>query len=221
MSLEPDVVIEVFGEGKTDLGSGDATSRPTAGVVPILLHRLCGRPDRMLVKRKATQFLQGKGLAQKVHFAKRQAVYNRSHAVVFVMDSEGGNQELKKRKAQLEEGRDRGFPEFAMAVGVAQPCIESWLLADAAAIRRGLDLPATPPVPDRPEDLPAPCQDAIRNPKAVLGSLGGGGRPLSAAQKDGIARAMNDLDLVRARCPLGFGPFANEVDEHIRPLFSA
>ncbi len=38
-----------------------------------------------------------------------------------------------------------------MAIGVAHPCIESWLLADAAAIRRALALPATPKLPAEPE----------------------------------------------------------------------
>jgi len=37
---------------------------------------------------------------------------------------------------------------------------------------------------------------------------------------DKIAAAINDFAQLRARCPLGFAPFADEVDRQIRPLFS-
>jgi hypothetical protein len=217
---EAEVIIEVFGEGKADIRTNVEPSRPTEGVVPILLHRLCGRPERMRVKCKPLQFLIGKRLEQKVHFAKRQAHYNRSDAAVFVLDSEGGETELKATRAALQAGRDRAFPDFPMAVGVAHPCIESWLLADAPAIRRGLELDATPGVPDCPEDLPAPCRDRSHNPKTELCKAAGKSkRELSAAEKDSIAQTMNDMELVRQRCPLGFGPFAEEVEYRICPLF--
>jgi hypothetical protein len=220
VSAEVGVMIEVFGEGKADLGRDAEPGPPTQGIVPILLHRLCNRPRNMLVKRNAYAFLHGKGLPQKVRFARRQAFYNRSAGAVFVIDSEGDQSDLKKKKAELEQGRSYDFPEFPTAIGVAQPCIESWLLADGAAIRRALELPATPAVPEQPEQLPAPCRDAGNNPKAVLSAaVGSRKQDLSAADKDKIARAMNDLDLVRARCPLGFAPFADEVDKRIRPLF--
>ncbi len=78
-------VIEIIGEGKTDIGKGhDRPEPPTRGVVPILVHRLCGEPGSMQVRRKPMTHLQGKGLWQKVAFAKRQAYYNRSAGVVFV-----------------------------------------------------------------------------------------------------------------------------------------
>jgi hypothetical protein len=38
-------------------------------------------------------------------------------------------------------------------------------------------------------------------------------------EKDFIATAMNDMPLVRKRCPQGFAPFADEVENRIRPLF--
>jgi hypothetical protein len=44
-------------------------------------------------------------------------------------------------------------------------------------------------------------------------------KELSAGEKDRIAAAMNDMELPRARCPLGFAPFADEVEDHICPLF--
>jgi hypothetical protein len=218
---EADVVVEVFGEGKADIGPGEGPRRPTKGVVPILLHSLCGKPANMVVKCRQTQFLvRKKRLHQKVQFAKRQARYNRSHAAVFVVDSEGGSKELKQKKSELATGRDRELPDFPMAIGVAHPCIEAWLLADATAIRRGLGLSLTPRAPDDPESLPAPCQDAGRNPKRVLCELADvAKKDLSSAEKDRIANAMNDPTLVRQRCPLGFAPFADEVEKQVRPLF--
>ena len=50
---ENSVVLEVFGEGKTDIGKESALPRlPDQGVVPILVHRLCDKPAVMRVKTK-------------------------------------------------------------------------------------------------------------------------------------------------------------------------
>ena len=134
------LVLEICGEGKTDVGTIPSPGKsptmlemPTEGVVPILVHQLCGRPTTMRVIRRAFSHLigKGKGLWQKVKFAKQTAYYNKSAGAVFVMDSEGKHAERIK---ELIKGRDDGYAEFPMAVGVAHPCIEAWLLADASAI---------------------------------------------------------------------------------------
>ena len=101
MALETNVVIEVMGEGVADIGSEQKSDLPDSGIVPILLHKLCGKPSRMRIKRKPVAFLSGKGLAKKVQFAKRQAFYNRSHAAVFVVDSEGGHKELQAKRGRF------------------------------------------------------------------------------------------------------------------------
>jgi hypothetical protein len=107
-----------------------------------------------------------------------------------------------------------------MAVGVAHPCIEAWLLTDAAAIRRALGLSATLDVPENPEELPAPSHDRKRNPKTELVRIAGSmKKELSTEEKDSIATAMNDMRLPRERCPRGFAPFADDVEDRIRPLF--
>lgn len=222
MGPEGNVVLEVFGEGKTDLGTGAGREPPSNGVVPILVYALCERPAPMRVVRKAHQFLQGKGLWQKVRFAKRQALYNGTAGVVFVMDSEGGFNALAERRGELEKGRDHEFPEFPMAVGVAQPCIEAWLLADASAIRQAFGLAKDPEVPQEPEKCPAPCQDEEENPKRLLANAAGSrNKSLSADECDRIAKAISDVDLVCRRCPRDFAPFAEEVRARIRPLFKA
>ncbi len=222
VSPDGNVVIEVYGEGRTDVGRSEDARPPTEGVVPILTHKLCGKPERMLVKRRMYAMLQRpKGRWQKVKFAKHQAHYNKTtEGLVFVLDSEGDKKKLKETREDLEKGRDAIGLSIPMAVGVAHPCIESWLLPDATAIRRGLKLDTSPEVPEEPESLPAPCKDRKRNPKTVLAQAGGSNKKeLSTAQKNEIATAINDLDLLRQRCPLGFGPFADEVVQHIRPLF--
>jgi hypothetical protein len=214
-----DVTVELFGEGKTDIGKGEGVPvRPTSGVLPRLLHLLCGKPSTMLLKRRPTSFLQGKGWPQKVQFAKRQAYYNKSAGVVFVMDTEG---EQRKRMEELAKGRDAEFPEFPMAVGAPHPCIEVWLLADPAAIMKGMGLSQPPQVPGDLESLPAPCKDRRRNPKTILaGCCGTQKSELTTTEKDRIAAEIRVVQRLKDRCPTSFAPFADEVEQRIRPLFS-
>jgi hypothetical protein len=217
---ENKIIIEVYGEGRTDVGMDVRPEHPHRGVLPILLHSLCGRPNAMRVKCYGRPFLGQKGsLLQKVRFARRQSYYNRSNGAVFVVDSEGT---FTEKNRELHKGRDLGPSGLPMAVGVAHPCIESWLLADAAAVRQGLKLSAVPSLPDKPEELPPPNKDRQRNPKTILAAIGGAQRQeLSAADKDNIARNITDFNLVRARCPMSFAPFADEVETYIHPLFQA
>lgn len=219
MNVETHVAIHFFSEGKTDLGEGVELDTATTGVVPILVRTLCGKPDGMRVRRRRYAHLEGKGLWQKVRFAKWQA-RGSSAAAVFVVDSEGDVTVMKKELAELERGRDASGASLPMAVGVAQPCIEAWLLADPSAIRRGLHLANQPNTPDEPEMLPAPCDNPDNNPKTALAAACGSPKgDLAARQKWAITAAMDDMAAVRNRCPQGFDPFADEVEEHIRPLF--
>ncbi len=216
------VLIEVYGEGPTDIGKVQKRKPrlPDRGVVSILLYKLCGKPRRMMVKPDTTPQLQGKKLSEKADFVKTQAFYNGAAAVAYVIDSEGGDNERTKKQAALAEGRNKQFPDFPMAVGVAQPCIEAWLLSDAAAIRRALQLPWSPEIPSKPEELQAPQVDRNNNPKtALLEAVGSTDKDLSVKQKESIAQEINDLPLLRQKCPAGFGPFADEVEDRIKPLF--
>ena len=68
------IVLEIIGEGRTELGVDADLTTPKSGVVTILVRKLCGNPTQMRVKPKRFDELQGKRtLAQKVQFAKRQA----------------------------------------------------------------------------------------------------------------------------------------------------
>jgi len=206
------VVIEVFGEGKTDIGEpSEVPHSANRGVIPIVVRRLCGEPTSLRVKTKRYDFLQGKGLWQKVRFAKRQAAYNQgTQGAVFVLDTEGDLNVIK----ELTKGRDFGDHGFPMAVGVAHTCTETWLLADPAALQAALGLPQAPDLLDDPESLPAPRKDPSNNPKTELARHGAD----SQKEKDRIAER-TDLTIVRSKCAIGFDPFANEVESRIRPLF--
>jgi hypothetical protein len=208
-------VVEIFGEGSTDVGPlSTQPVEPRHGVVVILTHKLCGEPFAMRVKPQHFAHLRGRGLWQKVRFAKRQAVYNAGTAgVVFVVDTEGD----EKRIAELRRGRDHEFLDFPMAVGAAHPCIETWLLSDASAIRRAVGLNHQPQLPEQPEQLPAPLKDRRYNPKTELARVCGA--TAAAARKDSIAFELRNLPLIRERCPIGFEPFAAEIELRIKPLF--
>jgi hypothetical protein len=220
---DPSRVLEICGEGKTDIGKFGAPGKsrsepepPTQGVLPVLVHKLCGEPTTMMVVRRQLPFLtQGKGLWQKVKFVKQAAHYNRSAGAIFVLDSEGNHAGVL---AQLKKGRDSAYPDVPMAVGVAHPCIETWLLADPGAIATALKLTSPPSVPSQPEILPAPNKNRANNPKTVLAACSGRAS-VSSQEASHIAKAMTDLTILRQRCPLGFEPFAKEVEARIAPLF--
>jgi hypothetical protein len=167
----------------------------------------------MPVNTKRYAYLQGKGLWQKVRFAKRQARYNKSTCgAVFVLDTEGDDGVVQ----ELTRGRDYELAGFPLAVGAARPCIESWLLVDSSAVRQTLGLDHLPELPEDPESLPAPSHNRTHNPKTVLTKLGAN----SHIHKDRIAQILG-LKAARKRCPLSFEPFAAEIETHIRPLFGS
>lgn len=101
-----------------------------------------------------------------------------------------------------------------MAIGVAHPCIEAWLLSDASAVRRGLSLNQRPPVPPDPESLPAPQANRTHNPKTVLAACSPNTRHPNLAEKSAMAKHLA-LATAEQICP-SFSAFAVEVRERIR-----
>lgn len=209
-----EVVIEICGEGKTDVAKmDDAPVVADAGVVTILTRRLCENAPALRVKRTPLMFLQGgKPLWQKVWLFKRTAEINGSAGCVFVMDSEGAANPVR---TDLQRGRNHGSPGFPMAVGVAHPCIESWLLSDASAVRRGFNLSGPKPaVPTDPESLPAPQANRTHNPKTALAACHPNTRHPNLAEKSEMAEHLA-LATAEQICP-SFAAFAVEVRERIR-----
>ncbi len=213
MSAEPalEIVIEVFGEGSTDVGA--MTHLPScadSGIVPILLRRLCGEPQHLRVRRMSYMFLREKHRWQKVRGAKRNARINGSAGCVFVLDTEGDHSTVRD---ELVKGRDFESAEYPMAIGVAHPCVEAWLLSDASAIRRGLNLQQRPAIPANPELLPAPHLDRTHNPKTILAACNINNRQPNLAANSTIAEFLN-LDTAASVCP-SFSAFATEIRERI------
>lgn len=208
-----EVVIEICGEGKTDVAKmDDAPVLPMAGVVTVLAHRLCDAPPTLRVKRTPLMFLQqGKPLWQKVWLFKRTAEINGSAGCVFVLDSEGKPEAVR---ADLDRGRGHGSPSYPMAVGMAHPCIEAWLISDPSAVRRGLGLNQRPTLPADPESLPAPQANRAHNPKTVLLGCHPANRQPNLTEKTTIAHHLA-LDTAGTVCP-SFAAFAAEVRTHIR-----
>ncbi len=218
VDLLPLMVIEFFGEGSTDVGkTKPEPSLADSGVVPILTRRLCLDPPHIRVRNLPYMFLQKKlERWQKTRWAKRNSFYNGSAGCVFALDSEG---DQKSVRDELTKGRDSELPDFPMAIGVAHPCIEAWLLSDASAIRRGLGLQQRPAVPANPESLPAPQIDRTNNPKTALAACNINNRHPNLAEKSAIAEYLG-LKMAESVCP-SFAAFTAEVQERIAPLFSA
>jgi hypothetical protein len=217
-------IIEIIGEGVTDVGPEQKPSsvkviaeKPMQGVLPILVHKICNKPENMRVIRKRVSHLRGKKPAEKIEFERFQAFHSNYNGLVLVVDSDGKLNEVRKIWFDAREKSELALTSpLPMAIGVAHPCIESWLLADATAIRRGLELDGTPDLPENLEALSAKQEDK-NHPKYVFHTQVK--KNVSAKEKDRIAATMNDLELVKKRCPLSFRPFAEEVETHIRPLF--
>ncbi len=221
----PDVkqlVIEVVGEGITELGptapGNPQVQQPDKGVLPILLHRLCGEPNTLKVKCRKLAFLQGKKrVEEKVAFAKRQAPLNGSHGFVCVLDTDGAHPE---KLDALTESCARQSPTFPCVLGVAHTSIEAWLMGDPSAIRKGLRLNklACDPPAD-PENLPAAYKRDGNDPKLALAKCCWN-KPdvVSSDQMWEIAKFLK-FDRVRAACPVSFAPFEAAVVEVLRPMF--
>ena len=223
VTLNTPVYIKFIGDGSADIGPMDASEVfPTLGVIPNLVFTLCGRPDSMRVRRVKPAFHQSKGGRQKkILLARLRARYENDCAgIIYDVDTEGDD--VKTLLRDMSASRDSGDRSAPMVIGVAHPCLEVWLMADAAPIKKVFGLDSSPQVPAKPEELPAPCHDRKRNPKTELVRCAGVQQrsDLSVEQKTQIARAIHVLDRIKERCPLSFAPFTAEVEQYIKPLFA-
>ena len=80
------------------------------------------------------------------------------------------------------------LPAYPTAVGVAHPCIEAWLLADAPAISRALGFTQRANVPESLNRCRPRARTGSRIPKAAVGRCAGQDRPLSSARPPGSSR---------------------------------
>jgi hypothetical protein len=137
------------------------------------------------------------------------------HGGVVVYDSEGADPTSLRSDIQEWLGQSAK----PIAVGVAHPCIEAWLLCAAGPIKKGCKRDAlNGKLPHDPELLPAPRKDRRRNPKVVLQRISGcDAVPCKAA----IAAEIWDFAPLRQKCPQGFVPFADDVESRVKPLLAS
>ncbi len=196
--MSPPIVIEIVCEGPTDFE-----------VLRAMLLNYCQVPADSKFLYKQVRTLLGKRLWDKVEMARFQATVSKYSACIFVLDTDGNTKLLN----DMIRGRDvrSGLP---MPVGVAHPCIEAWLLVDATAIKRGLDLIQRPVVPSEPESI-ATADEA----KSQLASYSTQKvKELAVTQKAAIAMYINWSSVVQI-CP-SFTAFDEELTIHVSPLFA-
>ena len=127
-------VIELVCDGKAEGGPpDDVPKRPSIGVLTLFIHRLCGEPSDLLVRRRKPLFLSsGTHLWRRVEQTKVRAADHGESGLVYVVDTEGDSPARKLK--ELDKGRAAKRPAFPMAIGVCHPCVEAWLLADRDCI---------------------------------------------------------------------------------------
>lgn len=129
-----------------------------------------------------------------LHFAAR----NGYEALVLVVDEDGD----RSRRRQFDDAQEHSDVALPRAIGLAIPTFDAWMLADERALSRALGC-IVQRQPD-PEQVPSPkqlcerlhadsrCEVGLREVYATVASL-------------------LDLDVLRRRCPDGFGVFARRV----------
>lgn len=152
------------------------------------------------------------GYEHKVRDAIIEAAISKCTAVVIVVDRDGTAPGL--RLAALSAGRTHADSDGqALAkktvIGVAVETVDAWLLADETAINAALD-PHPPAIPaPSPEQLSGAARSE-KHPKTQLRLLLARGRREVAWPYDAIAERVR-LDVLEARCPVGFAAFAADV----------
>jgi hypothetical protein len=212
------------GEGNHDIGpSGEAWGqpRPARGVVPVLARRVCPSIDAASVALPWRELSRLSPNARKGLEAKVAAAITISarrfgcEGTVCVSDRDRGLDRLEA----LNRGKRRGLevlgaPHTA-AVGVAVESVEAWTLGAPQAIAEELGISA-----DRVRAaLPAKHVEALsessgnedHRPKALIDRIAS-----LARQRDGTAfrcavAERTEVEALRAACPEGFGPFADEL----------
>lgn len=152
------------------------------------------------------------GYEYKVRDAIVEARISGCSAVVVVVDRD--NSEPGERMSALSAGRDQAQREGEAlagktALGVAVETVEAWLLADETALNEALDLDPPAGTPPSPENLDG-AKNTEKHPKMRLHSLLNRRRSEVTWPYDEIAERVR-LDVLTARCPEGFAPFAAEV----------
>jgi hypothetical protein len=230
------VRIRIISEGALDHGdtfdskyAGERAARRAIdgepdrkGAVTILVRRLLeekfGRPiQEWEIESKALPRVNRRsptlsGYEYKVRDAIVEARISGCSAVVVVVDRDGSKP--GERMAALSAGRDQAKRDGEAlaektALGVAVETVEAWLLADEVALNRALDLHPPAATTPSPELLDG-AKQTEKHPKTQFHTLLRRKRREVSWPYDAVAEHVR-LEVLTARCPEGFAPFAAEV----------
>ncbi|MFP4435407.1 MAG: hypothetical protein ACLFTN_13165, partial [Phycisphaerae bacterium] len=208
--------ILIYCEGKNEHGGcwdEERVGMDHPGALPRLVNRLlpeaadwsfCCKPW------KNVKAPQGKGplLARKTMVAMTRGGLDGFDAVVVVMDRD----RVRSRLNDLATGRDDSSSDISSpfvpcAVGVAVETFDAWMIVDGGAAKcAGAEGANTH---GEPEKLTGK-EKSGNHPKDRAEDIFGGG--LTEAYS-AVAPSV-DLDMLRERCPNGFGAFADDVQYH-------
>jgi hypothetical protein len=223
--------ILILGEGPTDLGlfPEDEGTFDLEGPIPVLVRRLLEdkgihttlefhpsllrKIPRLNPGRKMRPADSISGFENKLRGLLGLPLGRGADAIIAVTDRDG--EKHKDRILELNKGREH-IQEAGKkcAVGVAIEMIEAWLLADEKALRSALENKNIQRQKD-PEEIYASDESSNKHPKGLLNHL------IHKSPKSDksipelfaeIARNI-DLEVLIQRCPTGFAPFAQQVQE--------
>ena len=210
------VRILVLGDGKHEVGVKSDTP-PEQGQEPALLclvRRLLNSPKSLSLDGRffrGVRAAHGRGrnkYMKKTVSAIRKAKKEGYAGLAIVIDRD--RYPDRDRLGAIREGREalEGEAPAPCALGCAAEAFDAWMLADRGAVAgAGGNVDALPP---HPEDLPRP-KDAADGVFGTTASTGLGAHYARVA-------AVVGLELLKKSCPVGFSPFAKEVQQRLGPV---
>jgi hypothetical protein len=210
----------VLGDGPNELGDIRDVTLPSGGLPPLprLLHRVLGESPSLSFEVSLfgpVGHIHGKGpkYAKKVKLSIIRARQKNFDGLVILIDRD--RRPDSETLCALERGRDEmmvaTYP--SCAVGVAVETFDAWMIVDGRAIAQAGGTAAR--AHGDPEKLDGK-EGSGRHPKDLAGEILGGEKGLGARYAT-VAQHVR-LDLLKERCPKGFGRFAEDIQKHILPV---
>ncbi len=174
-----------------------------AGALENLLKKLGGAGAEFDLDRVSNPSIHaihglGRGYFKRALRWLREAEKRGADALILLIDQDGQGE----RTRQIEDGQNSVLSQLPRAMGVAIRTFDAWMLADERALTEVLGCV----VPRQPGP------ETIRDPKSICAGLLANGQNQMAQREmyAEIARRV-DIDILSARCPTGFRPFAGYV----------
>jgi hypothetical protein len=196
MPQQRKIRIGVLSEGNSDLS-----------VIEILVRRILENEDLEL------EFSCWRARTMVVNFVKPylRLFFEREAPVdfgLFVTDNDSSSDSRRKKIYEIVDGHNAGVYRERVAVGVPQPHMEAWLIADQDTVKHTFNLPAADPLP------------MGNSPKEMLLSLVGnqtGTGTLSQSDAYAALARSADLGLIKTRCR-DFRTFCEDLIPKIRAI---